>query len=137
MYRCKYFKIEELVSRKAFEHHGDKCWRFLDPAMLRGLDDCRKRYGKIHVNTWLWGGPMEYRGLRLPGELSGSSDFSAHRHGKAVDIELLEVTPEYLRQEILSGRWQPPGLTELELATPTWVHMAFSTNVDPLLTFYP
>lgn len=138
MYKCDHFDIEELVSRKAFRAKGEQCWRFLNPFMLRGIDAFRKRYGPTHMNTWKWGGVHQYRGLRLPGELEDlSSPFSAHRRGCAADLEFEDVTPEEVRADILDGRFHVEQLTELELATPTWVHVAFGTNVLPILTFDP
>lgn len=137
MYTCKHFGIKELVSDIAYAKQSERCWRFLDPIALKGIDTLREIYGSCTINDWAWGGTFRYSGLRLQDELPQSSQFSAHRFGRAFDLKFDAATPEQVRQDILNGVINVRGLTELELDTPTWVHVAFNTNVTGLLTFRP
>lgn len=137
MYKCKYFKIQELVSRKVHQLYGEHAWRFFDPIALKGLDHAREIYGPCTINNWHTGGALQYSGLRADGEYPKSSIVSSHRHGKAFDTKFADVKPERVQHEIQHGVVVIPGLTELELGTDTWTHMAFNTNMTPIFTFNP
>lgn len=137
MYKCKYFRIEELVSRKIHRLYGEHAWRFLDPVALKGLDFAREHYGSCTINNWYIGGSYQYSGLRADGEYPISSIVSSHRHGKAFDTKFSNAKPEKVQYEISNGIVVIPGLTELELGTETWTHMAFNTNMEPVFTFEP
>ena len=137
-YKCKHFRIEELVSPAVFAAHGEGAWRFLHPEALIGIDALREELGEIiTINNWLWKGHFRYSGLRASGEFPKSSWLSAHRHGKAFDMRVENVSPAKLQKALQTGEITLPGLTELELGTPTWTHVAFGTNLAKVLTFRP
>jgi len=58
MYKCSYFKIQELVPSAIFNRRGEKAWELMDGRVLITLDRLRERYGLFTVNNWLSG---EYR----------------------------------------------------------------------------
>ena len=144
-YKCEHFGIKELVSVRAFNEKGERCWRFLNPETIWTADRLRKRYGPSFCNTWGLSdriqaayGTHQFRGLRLPGELSRSSDYSGHRHGKSLDQVFAEVTAEEVRQDILADPDHEDFqyITELELGV-SWLHYACGTNVERILTYHP
>lgn len=138
MYRCEHFRIEELVSRRVFLDKAHKAWRFFAPELLRTADKLRKRYGPAECNTWVFGGDIQYRGLRLGDEYLASSAYSGHRHGKSLDLVFADVTAEEIRADILKfpDHEDFQFITELELGV-SWVHFACCTNVERILTYKP
>ena len=61
----KYFKIEELVSKKVYEKYKEKSWQFIDPTLIKVIDLIREHFNApVTINNWLWGGALEQRGLR-------------------------------------------------------------------------
>lgn len=64
-YKCKYFRIEELVSEQVFEKYGQIAWQFFDEKLLITIDWLREELGlKITINDWFWGGKYSQRGYR-------------------------------------------------------------------------
>lgn len=137
MYKCRHFTLQELVSRQTYERFGQQAWRFLDQAALVGIDTLRDIYGPCTINNWHRGGEFEYSGHRADGEYPASSPWSAHRHGKAFDLKFAKTTAPKAQADIRDGVIVVPGLTELEVGTATWTHVAFNTNVNPILVFRP
>lgn len=91
MYKCKYFKLQELVSPIVFNHYGDFAWSFFDANILRDLDKIRKQFGKsITINTWLYGGNTTQCGFRSNMDKLVKDKktlyCSAHCMGKAFDL---------------------------------------------------
>lgn len=70
MYVCKYFKIQELVSKRVFEYFTPKygagfCWKFFQEDILKELDLIREFHGQaIIINNWKSGGSLNQCGLR-------------------------------------------------------------------------
>lgn len=70
MYICKYFKIEELVSKQVYEYFSRKygvnfCWKFFQERVLKDLDIIREFHGQaITINNWKFGGSLIQCGLR-------------------------------------------------------------------------
>jgi len=136
MYKCKYFVIEELVSREAFTDRGEKAWQLLDDRMLMTLDRLREKYGKMTVNNWKWGGDREWSGLRTP-DSPYYSKYSQHTHGRAFDIIFNNITAEEVRQEILANPDDPAFefINSFEEGT-SWLHID-ARCVKRLYTFKP
>lgn len=91
MYKCKYFKLQELVSPIVYNKFGEFAWCFFDANILQNLDKIRKVYGKpITVNNWLFGGNLSQCGLRCnldPLVKKKKTVYcSAHCMGKAFDL---------------------------------------------------
>jgi len=70
MYTCKYFKIEELVSKQVYEYFSRRyganfCWKFFQEQILKDLDAIREYHGhSITINNWKFGGSLNQCGLR-------------------------------------------------------------------------
>jgi hypothetical protein len=102
----KYFRIEEFVPKTLFEQYKyseSRLWWALDYRMVWTSYALRKRYGKMVVNTWLWGGVHHERGLRLYGTQTGAA-MSQHLFGRACDLVPIDFTAEDIRQDILKNQ---------------------------------
>lgn len=132
MYKCKHFKIQELVPPHVYEERGDKSWLLLDARSLFTLDTIRDNFGPVVVNNWHSGGDRRWSGLRTP-ESPYYSPYSQHTFGRAFDGLLLSYDVEKARSFILANKEKFPHLTGLELGV-SWLH--FDTrNVDQIMTF--
>lgn len=120
MYKCKYFKIEELVSRSIFEKYGDIAWQFFDPLALRTLDQIREQFGQLLVNNWHSGGTLQYRGYREKACTVGAVN-SQHRHGRAFDCSSKMFSAEDMRAVILTHQHKFPLLAVIEMDV-SWLH---------------
>ena len=110
MYKCKYFKISELVHPSLLKQFGEtKCWMFFDERLLRFIDWLRQKYGAIIIN----GSGLTNCGAR-PLDSSTGAGFSAHKLWRAFDCHIVsiekscgsnktKIAAEYkkIRQEIL------------------------------------
>lgn len=91
MYKCKHFKISELVSKIVYNKFGEFAWKFFDEDILRDLDVIRDYHGTaITINDWGFGGSLQQCGLRcnLDPLVKGKTQIycSAHIMGKAFDL---------------------------------------------------
>lgn len=103
-YKCKHFRIEELVPQETFYAHWGASWSFLNPHALMALDSIRELFDcPVTVNNWLWGGHFNYRGLR-PKDCSIGADYSQHRLGNAFDCDVKGHTAEEVRETILASK---------------------------------
>ena len=138
MYIPRYFKIQELVSRDYFNAHGryknpDKLWLLFDDRLLRTIDALRERFGSCYINTWDFGGNLNYCGYRGP-HCGIGAELSQHKFGRAVDLHF--KTPEInddVKKCIIAGEY--PEIKGLELDV-SWVHIDFR-NSEKLVTFRP
>ncbi len=106
-YKCKYFKIEELVDRETHRLYGEGAWMFFRPEALMALDDLREFFGvSVIVNNWPMGGNNQYRGFRHGGVTIGGRR-SQHRLGNAFDCSVKGYTAEQARQKILENKDDP------------------------------
>lgn len=65
MYKCKYFKIQELVCPHVYEKYGDKSWEFFNEEFLKELDIVREVLGvPITINNWNIEGQYKESGNR-------------------------------------------------------------------------
>ena len=102
IFRPKFFTIGEMVPRDIIEGYQDnlqKLWLLFDPRVLWTNDALRRRYGKLVMNTYPWGGDSQYRGFR-PWDSSTGAMLSQHKFGRASDLVPVDVTAEEIRQEI-------------------------------------
>ena len=144
-YKPKYFKPQELFSKKVFareETKGEQIWRLMDYRILWTADRLRERFGKMTINDWLWGGGLQLRGYRdMMLDLFGTdySMTSQHAFGRAIDYNFESVSVEEVIQDILGDPWKPEYkyITGLEVDT-TWVHndtRSWNKGSSGLLTF--
>lgn len=133
MYKCKYFKIQELVPPSAYNNLGEAAWRLLDPRALRSIDLLREKFGPIIINTWHNGGNRQWSGLRTDDCPLGAK-YSQHKYGRAFDLVFKEVKPQKVIDYILGNPEEFPEITAVETGTPTWVHIDVR-NCDRITTF--
>ncbi len=134
MYKCNWFKIQELVPKHIYESRGEKAWELFDPLALLTLDALRERYGKMTINDYYWNGGSQWRGLRTP-ESPYYSQTSQHTFGKAFDITFEDYNAEEVRRDILADINHPDFrfINGLELDV-NWLH--FDTrNAERIKTF--
>ena len=105
IYRCQYFKLEELVPPETFNQVFDpsRLWIVFDPLALWTLDNLRDRYGPLIVNTWSRG--LRYGGYR-PLDCSIGAKWSQHKFGRAFDPKSSTVTADEMRKDILDMSFQ-------------------------------
>lgn len=136
MYKCKYFKIQELVPRHVWEDRGDKAWELFDSRALETLDTLRETFGTTIVNTWATGGLRQWSGLRTPESPYGSS-YSQHRFGRAFDCIFSKKTAEEVREHVLQNQEDFPHIRGIELAV-SWFHFdTGNRRGDDIFTFAP
>ena len=142
--KSKYFKIQELVSKKVYDNYGEQAWMFIDTKLIKVLDLLREHFNKpITINNWMWGGTLEQRGLRTNlDELvkkkteKGTLYISQHILGKAADFNVKGLSSEEVYKEILKNRGKFYLISRIENidSTPTWVHIDCA-NVDKFIIF--
>lgn len=142
--KSKYFKIQELVSKKVYDKHGEQAWMFIDTKLIKVLDLLREHFNRpITVNNWLWGGALEQRGLRTNlDELvknkteKGTLYISQHILGKAVDFNVKGLSSEEVYKEILKNKNKFYLISRIENidSTPNWVHIDCA-NADKFIIF--
>ena len=88
-YRCKYFKIKELVAPSFRGVSEDILWSLLDERLLKMADKIREKYGVCTVNT----GALENCGLRPM--TAGGAAWSAHKFGRALDIHIQRIENQW------------------------------------------
>ena len=85
MYKCKYFKIKELVNPAMLSIPENILWLMFDDRVLRIADQIREWYGECTVNTAV----LEDCGLRAFN--AGGAVYSQHKYGRALDIHILAI----------------------------------------------
>lgn len=91
-YRCKYFKIEELVHPNLLKTiPEDILWRMFDDRLLKVADTIREEYGVITINTSI----IHNAGLR-PMNSDVGAKYSAHKFGRALDLHIVYIDKNIL-----------------------------------------
>ena len=106
LYIPQYFKLYEWLPKDFYFSHkdlGDKLWLMFDYRILWTYDQLRKRYGKVVMNDWFWGGNNQYRGWR-PWNCSIGAELSQHKFGRAGD-SIFTIPAEKIRQDILNNEF--------------------------------
>ena len=139
--KSKYFKIQELVSKKVYDRYGENAWMFIDTKLIKVLDLLREHFNKpITVNNWLWGGNLQQRGLRANKDelVANKKDYYISQHclGKAVDFNVKGLSAQEVYDEILRNIEKFYLISRIENIkdTPTWVHIDVA-NVDKFKIF--
>lgn len=138
MYKCKYFKIQELVSPVVYNKWGDMAWMFFNPEVLKDLDTIRETYGSpIVINNWSVGGNLRQCGLRSNMDEMVKAKktlyLSAHCLACGFDLHAINGNNKSLWQHcynlILNKKLKMFKRLENLKDTPTWTHCdAFQTN---------
>lgn len=91
-YRCKYFKIEELVHPNLLKAIPEVIlWSMFDDRLLRVADTIREEYGVITINTSI----IHNAGLR-PMNSDAGAKYSAHKFGRALDLHIVYIDKNIL-----------------------------------------
>lgn len=99
-YRPKDFPIAELVPQATLASLGEgACWNLFDENALRALQALRDLVGPCEVNTWVRGGPHQFRGWR-PRDCPVGAAKSAHKDGRAFDVMPLRMSADAARQKL-------------------------------------
>lgn len=85
-YRCKYFKIKELVNPSFLGTNESILWRLFDERLLKNADKIREKYGACTVNA----DGLTDCGLRKMDSKTGAA-FSAHKFGRALDLHIRTI----------------------------------------------
>lgn len=142
-YRCKHFRIEELVDKSTHDKYGDFCWNFFDDRLLKIIDFLRETLDKrITINNWLWNGRFSYRGLR-PFSYKLGAKFSQHRFGRAVDFDVEGHSAQEIR-DWLKVNWTPEisfcvtgSITSITVEEDVnWVHLAVQNNGEGIFNSF-
>lgn len=131
IYRCQYFKLQELVHPNIYSKWGDRAWEFLDPRILQSADQLREYFGPITINDWHTGGEHVDSGLREWGSTTGAL-WSQHKFGRALDLKFKTTTPIGAASIIQSQPLRFPMITTIEdvAKTITWLHIDCRNNPD-------
>lgn len=91
-YRCKYFKIEELVHPDLLKEIPENIlWTIFDSKLLKVADTIREEYGTITINTSI----IHNAGLR-PMNSDVGAKYSAHKFGRALDLHIVYIDKNIL-----------------------------------------
>jgi len=145
MYKCKHFRIEELVSQQVFKKYGAEfCWKFFDENLLMDLDTIREFYdSSITINDWVFGGTFSQCGLRCnkdPLVASAKGIYcSAHVLARAFDLHSSDIKKLYKDIEILYNEGKLKAVRRMESPASTkygWCHIdSFQTSCKGLEIF--
>lgn len=146
MYKCKHFKVQELVSKIVYQKYGEFCWRFFSDELKQDLDTIREYHGmSITINDWVFGGANNFTqcGFRsnLDPLVKGKSTLycSAHCMGKAFDLHSKDNKKLYNDVVALKNAGKLKAVSRLESPTSTkygWVHIdEFGTENGKLEVF--
>jgi len=128
-YRCKNYKLQELVSPLVYAARGEEAWEMLDEQLLRVIDRIADKFGPVIINNWMWGGRFDLRGLRhyvldKPKCLKEGIwiDYGQHEPGRAVDMSFPKHTVKEVREYILAHPEEFPEIRGIEVAK-GWLHI--------------
>lgn len=123
MYKCKYFKISELVHPDLLKQHGEsKCWMFFDERLLRFIDWVREKYGPIIINN----SSLKDCGARAMDCSTGAS-LSAHKMWRAFDLHICSIENTYGTNKTTKANAYKKVREEI-LKYPEWYFVNFETT---------
>ena len=131
MYKCKYFKITELVNPALLKQVGENvAWTIFDENLLRAADAMREKYGPITINT----PDLTDCGLRDPQSKTGAK-YSMHKIGRALDGHIItieraaaKITDATKRKQYKIREYNRVR-NEL-MADPTFAKLNFENNIN-------
>lgn len=145
-YKCKHFKIQELVSPDVYKKYGEKAWSFFNPLLLKDLDFLRELFNSpITVNNWSYGGNYKESGLRANKDsiVATQSGYYVSQHclGNAVDIKVKNYSPQKVFELIIKNQ-DKLNITRIEDIETTgkkgYVHIDIANvDYDKLYIFKP
>jgi len=145
-YRCKYFKLNELVSPAVYSHFGTFAWKFLNQGMLRDLDLLRDLWDNpLIINNYAWGGSYKESGLRCNTDSIVKAKkkpyLSAHCLGLGFDIkpeDIKQVSELYKFIRLNFHKFSTISRMENINSTPSWVHIdGLGDRENQIIIFNP
>lgn len=147
MYKCKYFKIQELVCPHVYKKYGENSWIFFRKELLQELDMIRELLGvPLTINNWNINGPRSESGIRCTqcsiqsdkikkGELS----MSMHNSCNAFDIKLKGLDVKKAITIIMDNSHRFKSIKRIEdpKFTPTWIHIDTKGHHEGIILFEP
>jgi uncharacterized protein YcbK (DUF882 family) len=134
MYKCKYFKIQELVSKKIYQELGEKAWILFDERLLKTADKLREKFGITFVNDWHRNGKFSNRGFRSKNCKIGSK-YSQHKFGRAIDCHFRKISTRKARKYILKNQNKFSEIKGIEMKT-NWLHFDVGNRGEKIVKFY-
>ena len=144
IFKCKYFKIKELVSPLVYRKFGDFAWKFFDEDVLSDLDTIREYHAaSIVINDWAWGGSLKQCGLRCNKDdlvISKKDVYcSAHIMAKGFDLHSGNIPKLYNDVEFLIKNKRLKKIRRIESQQTTknaWCHVdTLQANTIPEIFF--
>ena len=139
LFKCRYFRLQELVPPDVYNKYKDFAWRFFDEDILKDLDTIREHHGAITINNWSFGGNLRNCGFRSNLYENTNLYCSAHLMGKAFDLHSINNKKLYtdINQLFNSGKLKAIKRIESPLSTKYgWVHVdECPTNTTQLEVF--
>lgn len=119
------FELYELVPKDTYyqSRYVSRLWGLFDDRLLKTIHNLRRRYGKMAMNTWYWGGEHQYRGWRNENCPIGAK-LSQHKYGRAGDLVPVFITAKEIRKDILNDPWHDDfkHISCVEMEVP-WLHI--------------
>lgn len=123
MYKCKYFKISELVNPALIKQYGEaNCWMFFDDRLLKYADHIREKYGPVIVN----GSGLTDCGARAIDSKTGAS-LSAHKLFRALDLHIVNIEKKCGSDKAKKAQEYKKVREEI-LKDPAWSFINFETT---------
>lgn len=118
----RHFIIKELISPEIWVMDGEQSISHMDKELLISIDQIRDFFNRpVIVNNWHNGGKFKYRGFR-PKDCKIGAKNSMHKLGQAIDFDVVGLTAEEVRGEIIKHRELFPYVTRIEAGV-NWIHI--------------
>lgn len=136
------FNLKEFIDPYTYGKFGDSSIWFIDNRIITLAQFIRERLNKpCTINNWSNGGQYQYSGFRPP-QCTVGAKLSQHRFGRGIDIKVNGLTPDELREDIITNFdvYKKIGLTTIEDGefAPTWCHIDIrETNMEELKIVKP
>lgn len=122
MKKCKYFKLQEIVSDKVYKKLGESAWRLFAPSVIDNLDSFREIIGAgVTINNYPFGGPNTQRGLRCNVDQivkdateKNSVYLSSHCFGYGFDVSVKNMKGHQVFDYILKNQDKFPFISRME-----------------------
>lgn len=147
MYKCKYFKIQELVCPHVYEKYGDKSWEFFNEEFLKDLDIVREVLRvPIIINNWSTGGKYRESGNRCQfcsivakKIVNKELNMSMHNLYQAFDLKPKGLEIKKAVEIIMDNVHRFRAIKRIENPdyTPTWLHIDAKGHNKGIKIFNP
>lgn len=141
----KNFELREFVPAETYTEHGEGSIQQIDRNLANGAQLVRDHLKvalcvgdvvdiSMQINTWAYGGDMNYRGYRPPSCEVGAKE-SQHRFGRAIDFDIIAIKKDGARlpvdsleiQRIIKSpdvwKYLKTYFTTIESGTVGWTHL--------------